>query len=140
LTVTNLSPTGYATDLLQVGKAVYGDRAYTFATPIPSDLVGQIYIKTNNSDKDSTTLSLSFNVNQPVTVVVALAGTITTPPKWLQGWTKRTDQLTTTDVNKGRILYEESFNTGKITLGANRDSSMPTGNSMYSVIVLPGKN
>jgi hypothetical protein len=138
--VSNITPAGYSTDLLQPGTLVYGDRQYTFATPIPSDLLNQFYIKMNNADKNSTSLSLGFDVNQPVWVIVALDSRITVPPQWMQGWSPRADGLTTTDSNPGRILFATRFGAGHVTLGANRDDEMPTGNSMYTVIILPARN
>lgn len=138
--ITGLSPTGYALDRLMSGKVVYGDRTYTFKSPVPSSLYNQVYIKTLNADKDSTATSVKFTVNMPVTIVVAVSENMTTIPSWLAGWTKRADKLVTNDGTANRTLYEKRFSPGQITLGANREKTMPTGKSMYTVVIIPIKN
>jgi hypothetical protein len=135
--ISNIDPVTYTTNTLEIGNTVYGDRGYVFINPITSDLLNQIYIETLNNDKDVTTFSLTFTVGQAVQVFVALDANITTPPQWLQGWTKLNDLLTTTDAVPGRILYEKKFNPGIIILGPNHDPGLFLGRSMYSVIVLP---
>lgn len=138
--ISGLTPSGCSTDVLNVGKRVYGDRTYTFVSPMISTLQYQTYIKTSNADKDSTSLKVQFTVSQPVVIFVGLAENIAAPPAWMNGWYKRGDKLTTNDGTAGRMLYEKRFPAGKITLGANRDSTMPTGKSMYTVVIVPTRN
>ena len=103
-----------------------------------SDLVGQPYIRTLNNDKDAADFGfLRFEVDRPVTVIVAHDARFPSPPSWLQFWRIRDDGLTVTDPNgPERVLYERDFPAGEIALGANRDPGMPEDLSMYSVIVV----
>lgn len=139
-TLTLNAPANYHLGLLQEGSLVYGDRAYAFAAPLPAELANQPYIQTLNGDKDTTSSAPSFTVGQPVRVIVALSEAITAPPQWLLGWMKRSDRLTTTDAVAGRILYEKRFDAGQVTLGANHETGMPAGGSMYSIIIVPAVN
>ena len=140
LSLTNLSRNGYATDQLQVGKLLYTDRTYIFTSPIPRIVSNQIYIRTSNADKDTTTPAsfLSFDANQNVIVYIGIDQRITTIPTWLKSWTKSYEQLKTTDLGSTpRILYSKIFPKGKVILGPNRDISMPKGVSMYTVVITP---
>lgn len=114
---------------------VYKDRSYTFINPIPDDLVGQILIQTCNNDRDSTTNTLIFTVNQPVIVTLAIDPIITNPLYWMNNWSMRDDILMTTDPVPERFLYEKQFNAGTISLGANYENGMIKYSSMYSVII-----
>ena len=138
LTVTNLSQPGYLVDRLQAGKKVYADRDYRFTAPIPSRLEDQLYIQTMNQDKEKISDGLlSFDVNQFVTVYVALDERIVTPPAWLKGWSRLNEQLTTDEASPGRVLYAHNFEMGRITLGGNFEAGMRPGASMYSVVIVP---
>ena len=132
--VNSVSRAGYTLGILQPGEAVYADRSDIFSPPVPSSLAGQLYIRTRNDDADLTSADLlTFRAEAPVTVYVALADDIATPPAWLSKWTKLTDTLSTT--NGGRTILSKNFPPGLVTLGANRDSGMPAGKSMYSVVI-----
>lgn len=132
--VNTVSRAGYTLGVLQPGEAVYADRGDIFSPPVPSSLAGQLYIRTRNDDADLTSADLlTFRAEAPVTVYVALADNIATPPAWLSKWTKLTDTLSTT--NGGRTILSKNFPPGLVALGANRDSDMPTGKSMYSVVI-----
>ena len=141
LTVTELSRPGYLVENLQVGKKVYTDRAYQFTAPIPPRFQDQLYIQTMNQDKDLAGDDfLSFNVNQFVTVYVALDERIATPASWLKGWSKLDERLTTDDSSPGRTIYAHNFEKGRITLGANFEAGMRPGSSMYTVVIVPSNN
>jgi len=132
--VNSVSRAGYTLGILQPGEVVYADHSDIFSPPVPSNLAGQLYIRTRNDDADLTSADfLTFRAEAPVTVYVALADDIATPPAWLSKWTKLTDTLSTT--NGGRTIYSNNFPPGLVTLGANRDSAMPTGKDMYSVVI-----
>lgn len=137
--VTSINRYGYAADRFQAGKPVYSDRSYTFTSPIASTLLNQAYLRTLNQDKDAVSASfLSFTVDKTVMVLVGLDKRITTLPAWLKGWTKRSERQLINDVNgPERVFYAKKFSKGKITLGSNRDAKMPTGRSMYTVVILP---
>ncbi|MBN1867104.1 glycoside hydrolase family 88 protein [Candidatus Sumerlaeota bacterium] len=138
--IEDLSRAGYTTDTLYVGRRLYNDRFYTFEDPIPSNLEGQIYIRTLNDDKNLTPPTpdsslLSFSLRRPATVYVCMTVEIATPPSWLDSWTLVGDTLQTTD--NTRSLYRKEFAAGTVSLGYNREDGMPTGMSMYNAIVVP---
>lgn len=134
LNITNLSAQSGKTyevqiDNLQTGERVYTDRSYTF-TNIPAPLAGSTYIKTANSDKNSSGNSfLSFTVNQPVTVYVGHDNRVNPKPSWLNSFTATGTSLVTSDTPLN--LYSKSFPAGIIALGGNQGAQK----SMYSVIV-----
>ena len=135
LTVQSISRTGYALGCLAAGQMLYSDRTYAFNNPIPGIENGQIYIRTLNNDKDKTGSGfLSFKVNKPVLVYLARDARITKLPSWMTGWTKSIDRIPSGD--GWRNLYFKQFPAGTVSLGGNRDSSMSTGTSMYSVILV----
>jgi hypothetical protein len=126
----SVSRPGYSLGIFQAGALMYNDRTYVFSAPIPAQLDGQLYIVGRNDEKDLTGADfLSFRVEAPVTIYVALADTIATPPSWLGTWDLLPDAL------HGRKLYAKKFLPGLVSLGPNRDEGMPTGKSMYSVII-----
>ena len=139
LRVSGISRSGYTTGTLVAAARVYVDQTTTFTTPIPSSCLRQVYILTRNADKNSTGTSfLSFDVNQTATVMVGIDERIAAPPAWLQGWTRESAGLVTTDpACARRVLYSKTFPSGRVTLGGNRDANMPTGRSMYTVVVMP---
>jgi len=136
--VSNLSRTDYTTGVLQVGALVYTDRAYTFTSPIPQDLHNQIYILARDDDRDLTdTDFLRFDLSKASPVFVALDDRIAPPPSWMSGWVKTPWCLRATDSNPRRIVYGKFFPAGEVALGPNRESGMPQGPSMYTVVVAP---
>ena len=142
LTVTNVSRPDYvvATDELQAGDLVYGDRMYVFSNPIPAKLYKKTFIMTAQEDRDTTTPAafLTFDVNREVIVYVAIDKRITKLPTWLSSWSVMADPLITTDTGeKNRRVYSKKFAAGQVTLGPNRDQSMTKGYSMYSVVIVP---
>jgi hypothetical protein len=142
LRITNLSRSGYTVvyDDLRTTKTVYSDRDYRFTDPIPPKLHRKTYIRGLQSDKETNTPAafLTFDVNQNVLVYIGIDQRTTTLPSWLRSWTRWFEQLRTTDPGSpARILYWKRFPAGRITLGPNRDASMPMGQSMYTVVVLP---
>jgi hypothetical protein len=73
-----------------------------------------------------------------VMVYVCLDKRITTPPSWMSGWSLYSGELQTSDTgNPTRRIFGKSFPAGKITLGGNRDNSMPKGRNMYTVVIVP---
>ncbi|MBN1867589.1 carboxypeptidase regulatory-like domain-containing protein [Candidatus Sumerlaeota bacterium] len=140
LEVTEISRAGYLLmDHLKAGRRLYGDRTYQYVNPIPTDVYYQPYIRTLNADKDAVDDPfLTFQVNRPAKVYVALSKSVTTPPAWMSGWTLEPIELATTDPGSaGRTLFSRVFDAGQVVLGPNRDSTMPTGCSMYTVVIAP---
>lgn len=136
LTITQISRTGVAADKLYAGRRIYEGRSLCWLEPIPAAFKGQTFLRTLYADKDSNA-ALSFTINQPATVVVAVSAGLKTLPAWLTGWTKMSETLLTNDTVAGRVLYKKSFPKGMVTLGANREGTQSTGQNPYSVIVMP---
>jgi hypothetical protein len=133
LVISNLSPATnrVSSSSLAVGQLLYTDRTYAFANV--ASLGGSTFIRTANSDKQSTASSyLTFTVNQDVTVYVAHDDLITSKPSWLSTFTDTTENLT---ANNGVTysLYRKDFTSGTVTLGGNAGG---VSSSMYSVVVV----
>ena len=122
---------------LAAGDSVYTDRAYAFDT-IPAEIRGAAYVRAPNDDKTAYAGSdslLTFTLGQEADVFVAHDDLIPRP-KWLTArFTPTGRALVTTDGSKRFTLFGRRFAAGRVTLGAN--SSSPTDQSMYSVIVVP---
>ena len=129
INVANTAPSEYVWDVLEAGKDVYIDRAYSYSQ-IPGDYAGFAYLKTANNDKKSTGDSyLSFNIDQPVTVYVAYCGAkVSRLPSWLQDWQDTGDQIVTTD--RTLYVYKRDFDADTVLLGGNGGAA-----SMYTVIL-----
>ncbi|MBD3320805.1 MAG: hypothetical protein GF350_06900 [Chitinivibrionales bacterium] len=138
--VTNIIATSgktYQADVLLTGKRQYIDRKYSF-TYIPffpgydRSMYGEMtYIRTANDDKNASDADfLSFTVNKPVTVYVALDERISTPPSWLNDFKSTGVQLKS---QAGTFnLLQKIFDAGTVTLGGNHSNE-----SMYSVVIGP---
>jgi hypothetical protein len=112
----------------------YIDRDFTYSQ-VPPSLVGATYIRTANDDKFSQGDSfLSFDVNQPVTVMVAHDDRYTTKPAWLSGFV---DSGLGLQINVPFSLYSRGFGPGTVVLGGNVDPSDSGDYTMYTVVVLP---
>ena len=134
--ISGIAPVGYVLDVLRKGQLLYGDRDYTFLGVIPAHLNEMPYLRSLNADGDATGSNfLSFQVNQPVSITIALDARIEGTPAWLADWKLYSDEVKTTDGE--RRLYGKDFGPGTVVLGGNRDGGLPTGRSMYSVIITP---
>jgi hypothetical protein len=130
LIVNNLNQITYQTAYLKEGDTYYIDRTFTI-TNIPSSCQNLLWIKTANDDKTSTgTFSLTFDVNQPVTVYIAYDQRISSLPTWLANWNDEGQLIQTSDTTLN--LYSKNFPQGQIALGGNYGSS---NDSMYAVLI-----
>ncbi|HEY4788730.1 MAG TPA: transglutaminase domain-containing protein [Bacteroidales bacterium] len=134
--VSNISKPNYViVDSLKIGSKQYIDRKYIIKK-FPSFLLNSAYIKTANDDKSSKGNDfLSFDVNQKVTVYVALCSTIKVIPSWLKNNFIRTELTITGDDEY--IIYKKDFKAGKIILGGNLESDKEEDYGMYTVFVTP---
>ncbi|RMH35376.1 MAG: fibronectin type III domain-containing protein, partial [Nitrospirae bacterium] len=148
LLITNLTAaSGAAYEVvdqgLVPGALAYIDRSYTYTT-IPASMQGVTYIKTANNDKSRIDPTfLSFDVNQPVTVYVAVdrrisniwnaADPSTWTIAWLQSFADTGLECATNDTTFH--VYAKDFPAGTVVLGGNEK-----GMSMYTVAVVPGGN
>ncbi|MGF1615666.1 MAG: Ig-like domain-containing protein, partial [Gammaproteobacteria bacterium] len=110
------------------------DRGFVY-TKVPAAYSGTPALRTANNDKNATSDSfLSFDVSQPVTVVVGHDLRITSKPRWLSGWTRTGERLVTNDTTLE--LFRKDFAAGKVTLGGNAG---PSSSSMYTVFLATPK-
>ncbi len=121
------------------GSTFYTDRTYAI-TSVPSNLNGDLLIKTHNDDKLNTSSNyLSFTVNQASTVFVAFDTRITTHPSWLTAFTDTGTKVVTSDVP--HELYSKTYVSGStVTLGGNAasPSNANSNSSNYYVVVAQG--
>lgn len=124
LEITGLIPSNYSISTYQAGGTVYTDRAYTF-TQVPATLAGKKMIKTANNDKGNNSSSyITFLVNKPVTVYLAIDNRITNLPSWYSSWTKTNLTTTINDNNpSGYSFYTKEFAAGNIVLGGCNTTS-----------------
>ena len=134
VTVQNLAAESgktYLTGLLAQGSLRYVDRDYRYG-PIPSRYAGHAYVLTANDDKFGVAASwLTFDVDEPVEVLVLFDDRATSLPAWLQTWTA------TGEATSGHDAYSREFPAGTVALGGNANSPMAGAESMYMVVVLP---
>jgi hypothetical protein len=138
--VFGVSRTGYAATLLEPGQPLYVDSPLSVAEPVSPLLRGQTFIQTLNregSQTSSTTSYLSFRIDRPSTVYVALDRRNTPVPAWLASWKPSDAAFSLSDGSQGRVLFSKPFPAGPVTLGANREAGSPLGVGMYSVIIVP---
>jgi hypothetical protein len=139
LEISGTSPSSYVWNQLAEGKPVYVDRFYEYFN-LPSGYTGLDILQTENDDKHSSgSAFLSFEVNQPVTVLVAHDDRIDPKPAWLDSFTPTGDAL---DIGgEMHQVYSKDYNAGTIELGGNQpQTGVDSPNSMYTVIVLPQDN
>jgi polygalacturonase/phosphodiesterase/alkaline phosphatase D-like protein len=143
LSITNLSASSGRTysvqyDALGVNTGdAYTDRNYDFAQ-VPSSLVGETYIRTANDDKNNTTLSISFDINQECTVYVAHDDRVTAKPSWLSTWTDTGDDLIVDDdFSNPMSLHSKVFAAGTVTLSQNTNDGSASQIAMYNIVVVP---
>ncbi len=119
----------HATDTLEVGRAVYDDRSYTFTDVGP--YAGLTFVRTSNDDKSrSHDPFLRFTVNHPVTVYVAFDERARSTPSWMRGWRDTGNLIQTTD--GARRVFARDVPSGTILLGGNRAAG---ADSMYTPFV-----
>ncbi|MDA0739727.1 MAG: Ig-like domain-containing protein, partial [Nitrospirae bacterium] len=142
LSITNLTVESGKTyqvvdEGLQDGAKIYFDQSVIFTNLAP-DLAGLTYIMTSNFDKHSQgTTFVSFDVNQPVTVLVGHDQRITPKPSWLAGWTLTGQTIESiSGPNATYDVYEQESPAGTVTLGGNHETT--SGASMYTIIIRRG--
>lgn len=135
LEIADTTPSKLAWDTLQAGKPVYGDRDYSF-TSLPQGFEGLKYLRTEMDEKLSTAaFSITFRMNQAVTVYVAHHDRLQTKPAWLSDFAN-TGLVIRNEAGHFN-LYSRDFAGGAVTLGGNTASGENVKQSMYFVIVRP---
>lgn len=120
LQITGLNPSVYTVSDYISGALAYTDRTYTF-TQVPSVLTGKKMIKVANNDKANNASSyISFTVNKPVTIYVAIDKRVTSLPNWYSSWVKTNLTTFINDNNTlGYEFYKKDFQAGTIALGGS---------------------
>ena len=114
------------------GNKYYTDRSYV-VTSLPAYLSGAEYIKTANDDKASGNANfLSFTLSRSAEVYVIYDSRATSVPSWLSSYTKKSEQVGTTDVPMD--VYVKTLSDGSYTLGGNLSGGASGASSNYFVI------
>ena len=118
-------------EALQNGVEVFSDRKFTYSN-VPAELSGSTIIQTANNDKSLKSSDLiSFSINIPAEVYIALDKR-NAAPEWLSSkFTKTALEVKLSD-NKGFSLYKAEFPAGKVTLGGNEGNNQT---SMYQIFL-----
>jgi uncharacterized repeat protein (TIGR02543 family) len=112
----------YVWDILEAGKLRYIDRTSTFSNV--GVYGGRLYLRNSNSDKDRQGTMVSFRVNLPVTVYIAVANDFDTNTPWFANYAP-----TGTTLN-GFTVYAQTFAPGMISLGDNGGAD-----NVYHVVI-----
>jgi hypothetical protein len=119
---------------LQAGDLLYGDRTITVAS-VPSALAGAAWIQTANGSKSAQENPLvTFTINAPATVAVAVDTRLPRLP-WLDStWTDSGLQIIDSESTPRTFeVYTKTFPAGTVTLGPQAD--LTNSSSMYTVAV-----
>jgi hypothetical protein len=94
-------------------------------------------IQTAMGDAGTTTANqLTFTIDQPGTVYVAVDKSLATLPAWLSGWTLTTESVgVNASSSDGFKVYSQSFPAGSITLGGNIEPPASGSAFMYMVFI-----
>jgi hypothetical protein len=119
---------------LQPGELMYGDRTITFAS-VPAALTGAAWIQTANSSKSATENPLvTFTINAPATVAVAVDTRLGRLPWMDSSWTDSGQQITDSESTPRTFeVFTKTFPAGTVVLGPQADETNST--SMYTVAV-----
>jgi hypothetical protein len=106
---------------LQVGAAIYGDRAYTVAT-LPTPLIGAQWVRVANNSKTVTTDPLvTFAISKSATVYLAVDVRTGKRPWMDASWLDTGSTLTDDESGTTRTfeVYSKGFAAGTVSLGPN---------------------
>jgi polygalacturonase len=119
---------------LQPGDVMYGDRTIDVAS-VPAPLTGAAWIRTANSSKSATENPLvTFTINTPATVAVAVDTRMGRLPWMDSGWTDSGTRITDNEGTPRTFeVFTKAFPAGTVTLGPQADETNST--SMYTVAV-----
>jgi glucose/arabinose dehydrogenase len=124
---------------IQVGDSQYGDRGYTL-TSVPASLAGSTWIRTANGSKTFTgNPTVTFDINQPATIYVAIDNRLSLPAWMDASWTNTGLTLTNSEATPPypQTLFAKAFPVGAVSLGPVSNNPSNTF-LMYTVIAAPG--
>ena len=138
LEITNLNAASrhpYTLKNIYKGDLIYSDRDFNIKT-IPNQYEGLLGIQTANDDKMESAPQnfLTFEVNQPVTVLVGY-DTRLSLPNWLSNWQNTGDWIESDDqTGKNQYqLFKSIFPRGQVALGPN--NAQTNSSNMYIVLI-----
>lgn len=119
---------------MQIGNILYGDRTYTIAT-LSASLAGSLWVRTANNSKtwNAGAILMSFTINNPATVSVAVDKRLP-KPTWMDAtWTLTNLKLSDYEGHyMSFAVFQKTYQSGTVSLGPNGGV---TKSDMYTVIV-----
>ena len=130
------SGAAYDVGLSSLGAMAYIDASYALGALTPN-LQNLPMIQTAEGDAGtSSTNNVTFTLDQPGTVYVALDKAVVNHPAFLSGWTLTTESVGINNSTSSSFnVYSQQFPAGSVTLGGN--ISLPASGSpnMYLVFI-----
>lgn len=127
--ITELKPTSYEKDTLQVGDSVYVDRASSIEA-VPSRYRGWRYVRTASVDRDASGDSaIAFTLTDTALVALGYDDRATTLPDWLRDWSTTGEKMRTSDADFS--IYTRVFMPGEVVLGGNLSGGAEGAQSMF---------
>jgi hypothetical protein len=126
----------YQLDTVSVGTALYTDRDYTFAAPLPDGIAGLPFVRTANDDKYNTAPRLlELRVERPVTLYLLIDSQGDGRAAWMRGF-ERTDLRIETSAPYSYQVFRRDYQAGEIVLGGNMDRGNTGAKNNYLVAAL----
>lgn len=126
----------YQLDTVSVGTALYTDRDYTFAAPLPDGIAGLPFVRTANDDKYNTAPRLlELRVERPVTLYLLIDSQGDGRAAWMRGF-ERTDLRIETSAPFSYQVFRRDYQAGEIVLGGNMDRGNTGAKNNYLVAAL----
>ncbi len=135
--ISNISPANYQVSALNIGDTTYVDRSYTI-TGMSDELKGLEGIKTANDDKhNSSSILMSFKINQKATLYIAYDSRASAYPSWLtKNFVRTSLTIETTDTTLSHFsIWKKSVLSGTVTLPGNMNGSPAGVGTNYLVLV-----
>jgi photosystem II stability/assembly factor-like uncharacterized protein len=136
INITNVSSgQSYDVGMSSLGAQAYIDEPYVLST-LTQNLQNLPEIQTAMADNTSTASSLlTFTIDQPGTVYVAVDKGLVNLPGFLSGWTLTSESVNINATGNGYSVYSKQFPAGTITLGGNMQYPATGSGNMYMVFV-----
>jgi hypothetical protein len=138
ITVNNPTASGntYTVNMSALGAIPFIDQSYVLST-LTTTLRNIPMIQTAMGDNATTNTSLvSFTLDKPGTVYVAMDKRLTTLPAFLNGWTLTSESANiNTTSSIGYNVYSNHFPAGNVTLGGNIEAPASGSALMYMVFI-----
>src|SRR3989344_2368661 len=123
----------YIKGTINAGVTYYLDRSYTVIS-LPGVLQNEEFIKTNNVDKNATSVNfLTFTLSEEAYVYIAYDSRATNLPGWMSNYIKTTETIKTTDITFN--IYKSAYPAGEVVLGGNMAAPASGAQSNYFVVV-----